>query len=72
MQDAADHAPIIRALLAAHIRRQKRLDLSPLLVAQPEQIASHHSPDSINRTRESKNHQPIRRSTDLLSFDPSY
>jgi hypothetical protein len=47
MQNAADHTPIIRAFLAAHIRRQKRLDLSPLLVVQPEQIASHHSLDSI-------------------------
>jgi hypothetical protein len=46
MQDAADHAPIIRALLAAHIRRQKRLDLLPLLIVQPEQVASHHPPDS--------------------------
>jgi hypothetical protein len=47
MQNAADHAPIIRAFLAAHIRRQERLDLSPLLVVQPEQISSHHSPESI-------------------------
>jgi len=45
MQDAADHATIIRALLAAHIRWQKRLDLPPLLVVQPEQVASHHAPD---------------------------
>jgi hypothetical protein len=46
MQDAADHATIIRAFLAAYIRWQERLDLPPLLVVQPEQVSSHHSPDS--------------------------
>jgi hypothetical protein len=46
MQDAANHAPIIRAFLAAHIRWQKRLDFHPLLVVQPEQVASHRPPDS--------------------------
>jgi hypothetical protein len=44
MQNAADHASIIRALLAAHIRRQKRLDLVPLLIGQPKQIPSHRPP----------------------------
>jgi hypothetical protein len=46
MQDAADDAPIIHPLLAAHVGWQKRLDLPPLLVVQPEQVTSHHSPDS--------------------------
>jgi len=41
MQDADDHAPIVLPRLAANIRRQKRLDLLPLLVVQPEQIAAH-------------------------------
>jgi hypothetical protein len=41
MQDAADHSPIVHALFAAYVRRQKRLDLLPLLVAEPKQIASH-------------------------------
>jgi hypothetical protein len=41
VQDAADDAPIIHSILAAYIRRQKGLDLLPLLVTQPEQVASH-------------------------------
>jgi hypothetical protein len=32
MQDAANHPTIIDAFLAAHIRRQKRFDLTPLLI----------------------------------------
>src|SRR5664279_2593558 len=44
MQDAADHPPVIDPILAAHIRRQKSLDLLPLFVAQPEQVPSHDSP----------------------------
>ena len=32
----ADHPAIISALLATHVRRQVRLDLPPLLIAQPE------------------------------------
>jgi hypothetical protein len=41
MQDAADHAAIIHPILAAYVRRQMRLDPSPLLVVQPKQVASH-------------------------------
>jgi hypothetical protein len=41
MQNTADHPPIIYPFFAAHVRRQMRLDSRPLLVAQPEQIASH-------------------------------
>jgi hypothetical protein len=41
MHDAADDAPIIRALNAAYICRQLRLDPRPLFVAQPEQIPAH-------------------------------
>jgi hypothetical protein len=44
VQDAADHPPIIHAILAAYVHRQKRLDLLPLLVAQPKQVASHDDP----------------------------
>jgi hypothetical protein len=36
MQDAADHPPIVRPLLAAHVGRQMRLDLLPLMVVEPE------------------------------------
>jgi hypothetical protein len=41
MQDAADHPPVIHPLLAAYIRRQMRRDPTPLLIAQPKQIAAH-------------------------------
>jgi hypothetical protein len=36
MQDAADHPPIVRPLLAAHVSRQMRLDLPPLIVVEPQ------------------------------------
>jgi hypothetical protein len=36
VQDAADHPPVVDTILAAHVGRQVRLDLLPLLVAQPE------------------------------------
>jgi len=66
MQDAADHAAIIHAILAAYVRRQMRLDPSPLLVVQPKQVASHDlcSPPA-------ENHYPIQPSSVLLSFDPN-
>jgi hypothetical protein len=41
MQDAADDPPIIDPILTPYIRRQKGLDLVPLIVAQPVQVASH-------------------------------
>jgi hypothetical protein len=41
MQDAADYAPIINALLAPYIHWQMRLDPLPLVFTQPKQIASH-------------------------------
>jgi len=67
MQDAADHAAIIHAILAAYVRRQMRLDPSPLLVVQPKQVASHDlcSPPA-------ENHYPIQPSSVLLSFDPKF
>jgi hypothetical protein len=36
MQNAADHAPVIDPLLAAHVFRQMRLDPLPLFIAQPK------------------------------------
>jgi hypothetical protein len=36
MQDAADHPPIVRPFLAAHVARQMQLDLLPLMVIEPE------------------------------------
>src|ERR1044071_9139023 len=41
MQDAADHPSIVDTLFAAHVARQMRLDPSPLLIAQPKQVAPH-------------------------------
>jgi hypothetical protein len=49
MYDPADHTPIVNPLDAPHIRRQMRLNPSPLLVAQPKQIPA-HDPD-LSRTR---------------------
>jgi hypothetical protein len=43
MQDAADHATVVHTILAAHVCRQMRLDLTPLFIAQPKQVASHLS-----------------------------
>jgi hypothetical protein len=68
MQDAADHPPVIDAILAANVRRQKRRDPLPLLVVQPKQVAS-HAPSSY---LSAENHYPIQPSSDLLSFDPSH
>jgi hypothetical protein len=53
MQDAADHASIIHAILAADIRRQIRLDPPPLTVAQPKQIAPHRLCSESRKHRES-------------------
>jgi hypothetical protein len=41
VQDAADDTSVIHSILAAYIGRQKGLDLLPLFVAQPKQVASH-------------------------------
>jgi hypothetical protein len=41
MQNAADHTPVIDALLASYVCWQMRLDPTPLLVTEPKQIASH-------------------------------
>jgi len=41
VHDAADHTAIIDAGFAPDLVRQVRLDLPPLFVAQPKQIAPH-------------------------------
>ena len=41
VHDAADHAPIVNARLAARIGRQMRFDLRKLRVRQPELIPIH-------------------------------
>jgi hypothetical protein len=58
-----DHAPVIRSLDAAHIRRQMRLNSRPLLVTQPEQISAHQYFPQY----ESKSYCGAQR---LMSFDP--
>jgi hypothetical protein len=41
VHDAADHAAVIDAGFAPHVFRQMLLDLPPLFVVEPKQIASH-------------------------------
>jgi hypothetical protein len=41
MEDAADHATIIHSWLASHVLRQMRLNLPPLFIVQPKQVAPH-------------------------------
>jgi hypothetical protein len=56
MQDAANHATIIHALLAANVGRQIRVNRSPLIVIQPKEIASHITAPN---HRSKANQQPI-------------
>jgi len=52
VNDTADDASIVIARRAGLVRWQMRLDLSPLLVVQPEQPFAHRSPPSrINLVR---------------------
>jgi hypothetical protein len=46
VHNAADDAPIINPLYTPNIRRQMRLDPSPLLVVQPKQVRARH-PDPL-------------------------
>jgi len=41
MDDPADHSAIIHALLTAHVGWKKRINLTPLFIAKPKQIAAH-------------------------------
>jgi hypothetical protein len=54
MHDPADDPTIINPLYAPNIRRQIRLDPSPLLVAQPKQIRA-HDPDPPSKTNQNRN-----------------
>ncbi len=69
MQNAADHAPVVHPILAAHVRRQLRLDLTPLLIAQLKQVVPH---SIASRITEQRNHQPIQLTMTLLGFGPSH
>src|SRR6266403_1737999 len=41
MHDPADDPPVVYSFDTTHVRRQTRLNLRPLLVAQPKQIPAH-------------------------------
>jgi hypothetical protein len=62
MHDPADDPTIIDPLDAPNIRRQMRLDPSPLLVAQPKQVRA-HNPDPSSKTNQ------IRMESGLFCFD---
>jgi hypothetical protein len=66
MHDAADDAAVVRPLDAPYIRRQMRLDPSPLLIAQPKQVPA-HNPDPLPKTNQDR----IVRAKKLMSSDPS-
>src|SRR6478735_1460982 len=53
MHDAADHAPVVCSLDAAHVRRQVGLDPTPLLIAQPKQVLA-HGPRSLPKTNQDR------------------
>jgi hypothetical protein len=55
MKDATDHATVVHPILAAYIRRQIGLDLPPLIVTQPKQIASHLSSPRITELKRINN-----------------
>ena len=65
MHNAANHAPVINPLYTPNIRRQMRLDPSPLLVAQPKQVRA-HDPDPLPKTNQDR--IVIRQK--LMSFHP--
>jgi hypothetical protein len=67
MHDPADNPAIVNPLHTANIGRQMRLNLSPLLVAQPKQIPA-HDPDPLPKTNQDR----IVRLETLMSFDPSW
>jgi len=53
MHDPADNPAIVNPLHTANIGRQMRLNLSPLLVAQPKQIPA-HDPDPLPKTNQDR------------------
>jgi hypothetical protein len=48
MHDPADDPAIVHPLDAAYIPRQKRLNSTPLVIAQPKQILA-HAPDPLSK-----------------------
>jgi hypothetical protein len=66
MHDPANDAAVVCPLDATDVRRQTRLDPSPLLIAQPKQIPA-HGPDPLPKTNQDR----IVRAEKLMSSDPS-
>jgi hypothetical protein len=66
MQDAADHAAVVHPVFAAYVPRQMWLDLPPLFIAQPKQVAPHLLLCSESESSEEANQQPIQTATFLL------
>jgi hypothetical protein len=67
MQNAADHAAVVYSVFAAHVCRQIRLNLPPLFIAKPKQIAPHRPAPNHASTG---NQQPIQQAMILLGFGP--
>jgi hypothetical protein len=68
MKNAADDAPVIDPLLAAHVPWQMRFDPAPLLITKPKQIAAHLPAP---KSPVAGNQQSILTSTLLLGSRPS-
>jgi hypothetical protein len=72
MQDAADHAAVVHPLFTAYVSRQMGLDLPPLFIVQPKQVAPHSLLCSESEKSSAEaNHQPIQPTTLLLGCSPS-
>jgi hypothetical protein len=69
MKNAADDAPVIDPLLAAHVPWQMRFDPAPLLITKPKQIAAHLPAP---KSPVAGNQQSILTSTLLLGSRPSF
>jgi hypothetical protein len=55
MHDTAQDAPIIVARRSGLVAWQKRLNLRPLFIIEPEQVRSHElAPDSVDQLVESQ------------------
>jgi hypothetical protein len=67
MNDPADDTTIVHPLDTANISRQMRLDPSPLLVAQPKQIAA-HDPDPFQTNQHRMESGLSRLSTTIIEF----
>jgi hypothetical protein len=67
MDDAADHTTIIHPRLASYVLGQMRLDLPPLFIVQPKQIAPHCLRSESTEDSESATDSA---SNDFIGFSP--